>query len=158
MRRLSSLVLLVVVAGIGAACSSQGIQSAPLPSPSAPLTSPSTPAPAEFTNRVSLQSCGEATPRGPLPAMNERFPSPAIDCLIAGQNGDGGEFVLRTFTTDGEPVVTYFRVLPGSSEVEVFVDDSKDKFRGGAGTGWSRFTCPVPDLSRESLIGCMRLY
>lgn len=50
-----------------------------------------------------------------------------IDCLSDGRqiHGDGGEFALTLYTTDGDPIVYYLRVVPDTRDVEVLVDSSQ---------------------------------
>ncbi|WP_139277684.1 hypothetical protein [Rhodococcus marinonascens] len=73
-----------------------------------------------------------------------------IDCLIAGRNGQGAEYVLTVFTTDGDPITLYYRVQPGTEDAEVFVDSSEDRYGGG----WQHRTCRVVELSADALNLC----
>jgi hypothetical protein len=52
----------------------------------------------------------------------------------------GAELVVSAPTVEGDPIVTYYRVLPGGG-VEIFVDSTLDEF-GGDGAGWSLQRCP----------------
>jgi hypothetical protein len=62
----------------------------------------------------------------------------------------GVEVVATTLTTEGDPVTTYYRVLPGGAGVEVFTDATADSFGSGE---WSHERCP--DVAAlESGEGC----
>lgn len=69
-----------------------------------------------------------------------------VDCLLAAQaEGTGAELKLTEHTVEGDPISTYYRVTPGRSGVELFID-SRDGF---GKEGWTHLHCPgavvVPD-------------
>lgn len=111
------------------------------------------PAPQEFTDRTQLSTCGQAEPRFGT-ELRDIFSQAVVDCLSDARHKSGAEFVLTTFTDEGDPIVRYVRVAADSSDVELWVDRSQDKF-GGGGTRWVHTTCPAPELSGESLTRCM---
>lgn len=111
------------------------------------------PVPKEFAQRTELPSCGKVEHR-PGSRAADLLPQSAVDCLSDARYARGGEFVLTLFTTEGDPIVHYFRVRAGSSDVEVWTDSSRDGF-GGGGARWRHSTCGAPQLSSESLTGCM---
>ncbi len=102
--------------------------------------------PAAFRDRAALPSCGSATGEagdaGPPPA--------AAACLDAALRGArGAELRVVAFTTEGDPVTSYYRALPGGG-VEVLVDSTQDEFGTG---GWSRRSCRAP-VSLRALGEC----
>ena len=54
-------------------------------------------------------------------------------------SGAGAELAVTSLTTEGDRIVTCYRVVPGRPGLEVFTDSTADKF---AGTGWSYARCP----------------
>ncbi|WP_432503025.1 hypothetical protein [Kineococcus arenarius] len=102
-------------------------------------------APAAFRERPALPQCAPITvPQGrPVPAALQ-------DCLLgAGAQHEGVEVQVTSLTTEGDPIRTYYRVLPGGG-VEVFTDATADSFGSGE---WSHDRCP--DVAAlESGEGC----
>ncbi|PWJ54969.1 hypothetical protein SAMN06264364_105178 [Quadrisphaera granulorum] len=61
-------------------------------------------------------------------------------CLFSdAAEEDGAELVVTQPTTEGDPIRTHYRRLPGQPGLEVLVDSTDDKF--GSGT-WERQSCP----------------
>jgi len=84
--------------------------------------------PDAFTNRSPLPSCGTVTAGA------------GSQCLTAAMGtGAGAELTVTSVTTEGDPIVAYYRAVPGQPGLEVFTDSTKDKF---SGTGWSYARCP----------------
>ena len=83
-------------------------------------------APAAFTERPVLPSCGSVELD-----QGEPIPQEAIDCL-AGAGAGGAELIVTSPTVEGDPIVSYYRALPGGG-IEVFSDMTQDAFGGGWG-------------------------
>jgi len=102
-------------------------------------------APAALQERSVLPQCTPITvPQGrPVPAALQ-------DCLLsASAQREGAEVLLTSLTTEGDPIKTYYRVLPDAG-VEVFTDATADSFGSGE---WRHDRCP--DVAAlESGEGC----
>lgn len=87
-----------------------------------------------FDNRSPLPSCGtiEGDDRGEA----------AWQCLqdAADQQGNGAELVRIGITDEGDPIRTYIRVSYGA--MEIYTDNSEDKFRGDP--AWTFQACSIP--------------
>jgi hypothetical protein len=79
------------------------------------------------------------------------FPKEALECLEQSRADSGGEFVLKSLTTEGDRVVHYVRSMPNTDAIEVLTDASGDRF----GAGSSEFVCSVPSLDAISLNRCV---
>jgi len=79
-------------------------------------------APAAVTDRPSLQACGTVTL-----GQGETVPDEAWACFDA-HAATGAELVVSRPTTEGDPIVTYYRTGPGIAGVEVFTDTTADQF------------------------------
>lgn len=88
-------------------------------------------APAAFRDRTPFTSCGTVQLQ-----QGDPIPATRIACLVGGTTA-GRELVVTSPTTDGDPIVRYFRVGPGISGVQLFTDATADPNGGG----WSRTTC-----------------
>lgn len=98
--------------------------------------------PWSFLTREDLTSCGEVT-RG----VDGEVPQDGVACLLAAQtNRTGAELKVTDYTVEGDPIFTYYRVVPDRSGMEVFID-SRD---GYGKKGWTHNYCPeantVPDV------------
>jgi hypothetical protein len=103
------------------------------PPPEDPITSSrnSPAAPATFRERAELASCGEV-----VLDQGESTPDDAAACLDAGF-ASGAELVVVGPTTEGDPVVSYYRVGPAIQGMEIFIDSTLDQW----GFGWSHQMC-----------------
>ena len=88
-------------------------------------------APASFRDRPVFRSCGriELSQGGTVPAAS-------IACLSTTPT-EGRELVVVSPTTEGDPIVRYFRTGPDLDGVEIFEDATADRF-GGA---WHHTFC-----------------
>ncbi|MET0788283.1 MAG: hypothetical protein ABWY33_03480 [Cellulomonas sp.] len=102
-------------------------------------------APATFTERAELPSCGEVRPD-----QGTGVDDDAWACLDHAATGDGAELVVTALSTEGDPITTYYRVGPGIDGVEVFVDSTQD---GWGVQGWNHQVCPDTVTAAEPL-GC----
>lgn len=103
-------------------------------------------APDAFTSRVPLPSCGT------YDIGHDDTPDAAATCFADAVGGsEGAEYAVTRATDEGDPIVTYYRTLPGDSTVDVFIDSTRDDF----GTkGWTRQTCTGYDLAMREATGC----
>jgi hypothetical protein len=89
--------------------------------------------PTAFEERPPLMSCGTVTVAHAEPA------GPEVDCFAeAIEDGRAAELVVRGTTIEGDPVVDYYRTVPGTPGIEVFHDATQDAF--GSGT-WEHYRC-----------------
>ena len=89
--------------------------------------------PAAVTNRSALPVCGieKAGQGGPWNDTGRA-------CFWkAYQDRRPAEFISTRPTTEGDPITTIYRVLPGGA-VEIFIDSTQDKFGDGR---WDRLAC-----------------
>lgn len=101
-------------------------------------------APAEFRDRTPLSLC-------PVVVLEQgkAMPDDTFDCLNNGFDS-GAELVLIQPTTEGDPVVTYYRVGPDIDGVDMYTDMTVDKF----GSGWHIQHCTTTTNVNE-LSGCV---
>jgi len=97
-----------------------------------------------FTDRTVLASCGELSL-----GQGEEVPADAWACMDAASDS-GAELVVEMPTTEGDPILTYYRVGPGIDGLELFSDTTQDSF--GPRT-WSHEVCPDTVTVSEPL-GC----
>lgn len=80
-------------------------------------------APPEFTDRSPLASCGEI-----VLARSETVPPGAIRCMDEAAGEAGAELSVSSLTTEGDAIVSYFRVGPQIDGIDLFVDATADSF------------------------------
>ena len=86
-----------------------------------------------FEERTPLPSCGTVEVAHTAPS------GPEVECFAeALREGRAAEVVVRSSTTEGDPVVSYYRTEPGAEGIEVFHDATQDAF--GSGT-WEHYRC-----------------
>lgn len=93
----------------------------------------STDAPSAFRDRAPLPSCGDI-----VLEQGEEIPDAAVACMRSAMLGAGGELAVVRPTTEGDPIVTFYRVGPGIRGATVFTDMSHDRYGGG---GWDIVSC-----------------
>ncbi|GAB3775258.1 hypothetical protein GCM10027600_39320 [Nocardioides ginsengisegetis] len=106
--------------------------------------SASDPAHDAWTARDALPSCGRV--RMDQGDSLQRASADGMQCLLmAMRSGEGGEFVLTRPTTEGDPITTYYRVLPDGT-FETYVDNTADHYGSGR---WEYRRCSTrsPSLS-----------
>lgn len=94
---------------------------------------------AQWQRRTSLPSCGSVVlEQG---ESLRRDASAELACLReAIESGSGAELKVRQPTVEGDPIWTYYRVMP-SGTTEAYEDGTEDQF----GTGeWSFSECVDP--------------
>lgn len=90
-------------------------------------------APAAFVDRAPLVSCGDVQLD-----QGESVPDDLYRCLDDAA-ATGAELVVTMPTTEGDPIVHYYRVGPQIDGVELFVDATRDAF---GSRRWVHLLCP----------------
>jgi hypothetical protein len=88
-------------------------------------------APAAFRDRTAFRSCGRI-----VLTQGRQIPPARIRCL-ASTPAEGRELVVEASTTEGDPIVRYYRTGPGLDGVDIFEDATRDRFGGG----WHHSLC-----------------
>lgn len=118
----------------------------PEPSPDEIPFDPGT-APDDFLTRVPLPSCGSFDV-----GLAWQEPPSALKCLIDAIGSDtGAELALSGRTVEGDPIVLYYRALPGRHVIEVFEDSTRDDLGSQA---WASRTCRDFDTDLGRPTGC----
>lgn len=91
-------------------------------------------APETFRSRQPLPSCGEI-----VLDQTQSVPQLPLDCMASAAGGVGAEFALAQPTSEGDYIVTFYRVGPAISGVDVFVDATRDQF---GKQEWREGSCP----------------
>ncbi|QNE46386.1 hypothetical protein F1C58_05320 [Glaciihabitans sp. INWT7] len=79
--------------------------------------------PPEFTDRSPLVSCGEI-----VLAQGDTVPPGAIRCMDEAAGKSGAELSISSPTTEGDAIISYFRVGPEIDGIDQFVDATRDSF------------------------------
>ncbi len=104
-------------------------------------------APAAFRERSALPQCTAITV-----FQGESVPADLKDCLLSSDaQRDGAEVVVTRPTTEGDPIKTYYRALPGGG-LEVFTDATADSFGPGE---WHHVRC-ADVAALENLDSCQQ--
>ena len=98
-----------------------------------------------FENRPALPACAEVDLD-----QGELVPDSAATCLFGGRDGTGRELVVRSPTTEGDSVHTYYRQLPGVVGLDVITNATQDQ---NGSVGWHWETCPQA-VSLTDIGGC----
>jgi hypothetical protein len=93
-------------------------------------------APDEFRDRTPLPPCDDVTLE-----QGQQIPDAAVAC-IEDAGPEGAELATVGPTTEGDPIVTFYRVGPGIDGMEIFLDWTRDTFGGG----WHRADCPEASI------------
>ena len=133
MSRTRAAVVVALIAGALAGCAPTETYPARSPWPEDPIASSrnSATAPTAFRERDELESCGEVVLK-----QGESVPADAAACVDAAF-ASGAELVVLGPTTEGDPIVTYYRVGPAIEGMEIFIDSTLDQW----GFGWSHQLC-----------------
>jgi hypothetical protein len=77
----------------------------------------------------------------------------AVDCLADSRTRGGGELIITALTIEGDPITTYYRTAANSWSIDIYIDQTRDRFGSGS---WQHTTCQVPIVTTEALVGCLR--
>lgn len=105
-------------------------------------------APDAFSDTRPRKSCGDVTLK-----QGEEIPAAAVDCIDAAIGNLEAELVVVSLTTEGDPVVAFYRTAAATLGVEIFTDGEFDRF--GPKT-WTHQTCPQT-TTVTSLQGCSEM-
>lgn len=92
-------------------------------------------APTAFRDRDPLALCGEV-----VLDQGDTIPIAAMACLESAASGAGAELAVARPTTEGDPIITFYRVAPTIDGVDLFIDSSRDAW-GSA--DWAQKSCPT---------------
>jgi hypothetical protein len=93
--------------------------------------------PAAFEDRTPEVACGSIE----AATEEEAVAGPEVQCLEdAVRSGGDAELVVRTSTAEGDPVVLYYRTVPGGSGLDLFIDGSQNPQHSGL--NWTHLSCP----------------
>jgi hypothetical protein len=88
-------------------------------------------APAEFRDRDPLPKCEDVSLE-----QGTQIPDDSVAC-VEKAGPEGAELGVVQPTTEGDPIVTFYRVGPGIDGIEIWDDATRDAFGGG----WHRAEC-----------------
>jgi hypothetical protein len=80
-----------------------------------------------FDEREPLKSCGTLDLQLDRPTSRARGEQ-KVRCLIDAREARGAELLVVSYTEEGDPVRSYYRVEPGVPGAKVFVDGTDDSF------------------------------
>jgi len=102
-------------------------------------------APDAFNTALPRKSCGDITLD-----QGKEIPTDAVECVNAAIGSLEAELAVASFTTEGDPILAFYRTVAGTLGVEIFTDGEFDRF--GLRT-WTHQNCPqTTDLTL--LLGC----
>jgi hypothetical protein len=140
--------VLQVAAGLGlltvlTGCVHGGVTVAPWPDDPIAASRQSADAPVEFRMREPLPSCGNIEL-----GQGEIVPDAAWECMNAAFES-GAELAVVQPTTEGDPIVTFYRVGPSIRGMDVITDSTLDTY----GFGWLVQRC-VDTFDAREPAGC----
>jgi hypothetical protein len=103
-------------------------------------------APAGFRDGLPRTSCGDITL-----GQGERIPAAAVECIDSAIGRSDAELAVLSPTTEGDPIVTFYRTVPPAGGIEIYTDATQDNF--GPKT-WAHQSCPTA-TSVTSLRNCV---
>jgi len=104
-------------------------------------------APAAFHDGVQRETCGEITL-----SPGEEIPSEAVDCMDSAVAKHNVELTVASPTTEGDPIITYYRTSADTSGIEMFSNGEYDKF---GSRDWWHALCPK-SMTRLVREGCAK--
>ncbi len=105
-------------------------------------------APDAFSSALPRESCGDVTLN-----QGEKIPTTAVECIDTAIGTIEAELVVVSHTTEGDPLVAFYRTAAGTRGVEIFTDGEFDRF--GPKT-WTHQNCPQTK-TLTSLQGCSEM-
>ena len=145
-RRFALTIILIGTLAVSGCAAVPGDQT--LPSDLFAAARQSEKAPDGFSNALPRKSCGDVTLN-----QGEKIPTTAVDCIDAAIGSLEAELVVVSLTTEGDPVVAFYRTAVGTLGVEIFTDGEFDRF--GPKT-WTHENCPQT-TTLTSLQGCSEM-
>lgn len=103
-------------------------------------------APDAFRDGLHRTSCGDITL-----GQGEQIPPVAVECIDATIGLSDAELAVLSPTTEGDPIVTFYRTVPPADGIEIYTDATRDNF--GPKT-WTHQSCPTA-ASVTSLRSCL---
>jgi hypothetical protein len=132
-RRVALLAMLIAVLAVSGCVSSfPGEQT--LPKDLFTAARQSEKAPKGFNDGLSRTSCGEVTL-----GQGEQTPADAVDCINSAIGTLNAGLAIVAVTTEGDPIVTFYRTSATAPGVEIFTDSQFDRY--GSKT-WTHENCP----------------
>jgi hypothetical protein len=102
-------------------------------------------APEGFDNGLPRASCGEVTL-----SQGEQIPTDAVDCINASVGSVDAELAVVSLTSEGDPIVSFYRTAADEPGMEKFTDGEFDKYGPKA---WTHEICR-DKTALTSLHGC----
>ena len=112
-----------------AACSSSYPRAQNLPDDLFAAARGSRAAPRSFTDGVKRESCGEITL-----GQAQVLPTAVLHCINAAIGATDAELAVAAPTSEGDPIVTFYRTSARAGGVELFIDAEYDRFGSGSWT------------------------
>ena len=131
-RRIVCTAILIGMLAVSGCASSPGGQT--LPNDLFKAARQSEKAPKGFHDGLHRKSCGEVTLD-----QGARIPAEAVACLDSAIGTMDAELAVVSLTTEGDPMVAFYRTAVNTPGVEKFTDGEFDRF--GPKT-WTHETCP----------------
>ena len=101
-------------------------------------------APDTFRSRQPLPGCGEI-----VLDQAQSVLQPPLDCMASAAGAGGAELAVALPTSEGDYIVTFYRVGPSISGVEIFVDATRDQF---GKKDWRQASCPSVRTMLDPLV------
>ena len=76
----------------------------------------------------------------------------SLKCLERGYAESGAELAVASPTTEGDLIVSHFRITPHAASLQIFIDATRDKYGGG---NWQESACPLPQREPTVLAACV---
>jgi hypothetical protein len=105
-------------------------------------------APVGFHDDLRRKSCGQVTLD-----QGEQIPADAVECMDSAIGHLDAELAIVSLTTEGDPIVVFYRTSTGTPGVETFTDGEFDRY--GPKT-WTHQNCPET-TTLTSLHGCSEI-
>ena len=103
-------------------------------------------APDSFRDRTELPLC-----RDVVLDQGESLGPEALECLERGYAENGAELAVASPTTEGDLIVSHFRITPNAASLQIFIDTTRDTDGGG---NWQASACPLPQ-GVDSIAACL---
>ena len=103
-------------------------------------------APEEIRGTASVASCGHLVLR-----VAAVLPPDATECLERKIGSERAELAVAQFTTEGDPIVTFYLTYPDLAGYDVVVDQRQDSFSNG---GFARYRCAGAKTLDDADVSC----